>query len=342
YRRGIVLYRLVETASNLELDVATVKRHVAYLREMGALVWLEHGSKRNLRLPGRKYTATATVYGAVVPPAYDTAKGHRLRGTGYEARVIGRTEAARKLAVDNSAQQPARKRPAPPSRGGYHHGPVAEVGGKEKATRTARASKSTPPKKTTLGHKVTAGLYQAADRLARRLRPLHNWTQRAQISELSWVLLDKLAEGATEEQVDAWLREISPSVAIGLDWRPARPHAYIASQLLEERDARRADAQLQQDWAAATAPNAKFAAAAQETRLRQTSGEEVPDCGGLQDLDQETRKQMRAEAWSAYKYAGDPSLVLTTYELAGPSAAFELYGRELVDLCVKLHANANN
>ncbi|MEV1040406.1 hypothetical protein AB0J01_27705 [Streptomyces sp. NPDC050204] len=342
YRRGIVLYRLVETASNLELDVATVKRHVAYLREMGALVWLEHGSRRNLRLPGRKYTATATVYGAVVPPLYDAVKGHRLRGTGYEAKVVGRTAAGREQAVDNSARQAAEKRPAPPSRGGYHHVPADEVRGKKKATRAARASKSTPPKKSPLGHKVTARLYQAADRLARHIRPLHNWTQRAKISQLSWVLVDKLVEGCTEEQVDAWLRDISPSVAVGLDWRPARPHAYIASQLLREQATRQVDAQLQHDWAAATEPNTAFATAVQETRLRQIAGEELPDCGGLEDLDQETRTQMRADAWAAYKYAGDPGLVLASYELGGPSMAFALYGRELVDLCMKLDANSNN
>lgn len=346
YRRGIVLYRLVETASTLELDVATVKRHVSYLREMGALVWLQHGSKRNLRLPGRKYTATATVYGAVVPPAYDVAKGYRLRGQGYEAKVIGRTEAARKRAVDegvdNSRAQKAGRRLAPPSRGGSHHVPADEVGGIGKATRSARASKITPPKKSTLGHTVTARLYQAADRLARTLRPLHNWTQRARISELSWVLVDKLAEGATEEQVDVWLREISPSVTTGFDWRPARPHAYIASQLLLERELGLADAQLQQAWAAAAEPNADFAAAVQETRMQQNSGEEADGCGGLEDLDPETRTQMRLEAWSAYKYDKNPELVLATYELAGPAAAASLYGRELVDRCLTLRANANN
>lgn len=341
YRRGIVLYDLVGTASRLELSEATVKRHVAYLRELGALVWLEHGSKRNLRLPGRKYTATATIYGAVIPPVYDAAKGHRLRGSGYEASVIGFTEAGRKLAVDNAARKAAGKRLAPPSRGGSHIGPVAEVGGKEKATRTARADKSKPPRKSTLGRKVTAALFQAADRLARRLRPLHNWTQRARIGELSWVLVDKLAEGCTEQQVDAWLREISPAVAVGLDWRPERPHTYIASQLRREQLMRQEDAQRDQDWANRSAPNTAFAAALEETRP-QLAGEEEPECSGLEDLDQETRSRMRAEAWAAYKYAGDPGLVLTTYELLGPTAAFGLYGRELVGLCMTLDANSNN
>ncbi|MFF9204322.1 hypothetical protein ACF1AE_21385 [Streptomyces sp. NPDC014986] len=340
YDRGIVLYRLLDTAAALGVDKSTVKRHVSYLREMGALVWLEHGSKRNLRLPGRKYTATATIYGATIPPAYDDAMGHRLSGSGYEARIVGYTEAGRERAVART-RQAAGKRLAPPSRGGSHDGPVAEVGGKEKATRGARAAESKPPKKSTLGHRVTAALFQAADRLARRLRPLHNWTQRAKISELSWVLVDKLAEGSSEEQVDAWLREISPAVAVGLDWRPNRPHTYIASQLLRERAAREADAQLQQDWANATAPNADFATAVGEMRLQGTL-DELPAAGGLAELDEETRKQMRADGWAAYKYRGDPSLVLSAYEVVGPVVAYDLYGRELVDLCLNLDANSNN
>ncbi|WP_333745529.1 hypothetical protein [Streptomyces sp. IBSBF 2950] len=340
YRRGIVLYDLLGTAATLKVDKSTVKRHVAYLRELGALVWLEHGSKRNLRLPGRKYTATATIYGATIPAAYDAAKGHRLRGTGYEATIIGFTEAGREMAVAK-AKEAAGRRLAPPSRGGSAHVPVDVDGGIDKATRSARAPKIKPPKSSTLGHRVTAALFQAADRLARQLRPLHNWTQRAKISELSWVLVDKLAEGCTEEQVDSWLRDISPSVVAGLDWRPTRPHTYIASQLLRDRAVREGDAKLQEDWANAVAPNADFAAAAQKTR-EQRAGDEYPACEGLDDLDEETRTRMRAEAWAAYKYDADPGLVLATYDLAGPQVAHALYGWELVDLCQKLAANANN
>ncbi|MFD5878436.1 hypothetical protein [Streptomyces yangpuensis] len=340
YRRGIVLYDLDGTAARLGVNRATVKRHVAYLRELGALVWLEHGSKRNLRLPGRAYTATATVYGAVIPPVYDTARGHRLRGTGYEARVIGFTKAGKEQAIAK-ARRTRRSRLAPPSRRSSHIGPAAEVCGKEKATRSARASKSKPAKKTTLGATVTAVLFQAADRLARRLRPLHTWVQRAKISELSWVLVDKLAAGWTEQQVDMWLREISPAVAVGLDWRPTRPHAYIASQLRQEQAEHAADDQLRTDWERATAPNATFAAAIEEMHCQQ-AGDNQPDVGGIEDLDADTRRTLRTEAWAAFKYTGDPGLVLATFELAGHSAAVALYGTELVDLCLNLDANANN
>ncbi|MEU3399419.1 hypothetical protein [Streptomyces filamentosus] len=347
FSRGIVLYDLEGTAARLEMSVATVKRHVGYLRELGALVWLEHGSRRNLRLPGRAYTATATIYGAVIPPAYDAAHGHRLRGEGYDAVLIGRTPKGAnqpvESPVDNTVLRIAESRLAPPSVGSYHPGPVADVSGKGQATRTARAGKSKPSKKSTLGHRVTAALFQAADRLARRLRPLHNWTQRAKISELSWVLVDKLAEGRTEQQIDAWLREISPAVAVGIDWRPSRPHAYIADQLLKERAERQADADLQAAWANTAAPNAEFGEAVQEVKARQaTDGDEMPAVESLTDLDDDVRRALVSEAWMAFKYAGDPSFVLTAYEWLGPSAAAELFGQELVTRCLRLEASSTN
>ncbi|MEU2453836.1 hypothetical protein ABZ605_27635 [Streptomyces sp. NPDC012765] len=339
FKRGILLYDLEGTAARLKVDRSTVKRHVAYLRELGALVWLEHGSKRNLRLPGRSYTATATVYGAVIPPAYDTARGHRLRGVGYEARIVGVSETGKAQRAQGS-RKPSEDRLAPPSVGSTHQGPVAEVCGKEKATRSARASRVKSAKKSTLGATVTAALFQAADRLARRLRPLHAWTQRARISELSWVLVDKLAAGFTEQQVDVWLRDIAPGAAVGLDWRPSRPHAYIASQLQREQAERAADTQLEADWANSVAPNQAFAAAIDESRWRQ-AGDEEQHRGGPEDLDADARREMLAEAWGAFR-SGDPGLVLAVFELAGRSAAEAVYGAELVALCLQLDANTHN
>ncbi|MFB7313160.1 hypothetical protein [Streptomyces sp. NPDC056192] len=110
YRRGLVMYDLDGTVVRTGLSRATVKRHVKFLRELGALAWWRHGSKRNLRLPGRAYTATATIYGAVVPPLYDFAMGHWLTGAGYEGRVCGVTEAGRERAVAASAARHGARR----------------------------------------------------------------------------------------------------------------------------------------------------------------------------------------------------------------------------------------
>ncbi|MFE4692109.1 cell wall protein [Streptomyces sp. NPDC056749] len=110
FRRGIVVYDLKGTARRTGLSLATVKRQVKVLRELGALVWLVHGSKRNLALPGEPYMATATIYAAVIPPVFDEAMGHRLAGSGYEGRVCGVTEAGRERAVAAvSARSEARR-----------------------------------------------------------------------------------------------------------------------------------------------------------------------------------------------------------------------------------------
>ena len=89
YRLGFVLYDLEGTAARCGVSAATVKRHVRVLRELGALVWQRHGTKRNLHLPGRRYAGMATIYASTIPAAYDSAMGHRLEGAGYGARVCG-------------------------------------------------------------------------------------------------------------------------------------------------------------------------------------------------------------------------------------------------------------
>lgn len=88
YRLGFVLYDLEGTAARCGVSVATVKRHVRVLRELGALVWRRHGTKRNLRLPGRRYAGTATVYAATIPAVYDAAMGHRLEGAGLRGAGV--------------------------------------------------------------------------------------------------------------------------------------------------------------------------------------------------------------------------------------------------------------
>jgi len=344
YKRGIVLYDLKGTAERLNMSVSNVKRHVSYLRDLGLLVWLEHGSKRNLHLPGRKYTATATIYGAVIPPAYDMAKGHRLRGEGYEATVVGVTERGREMAVAQAVRNAERKQGrvsgAPPSRGTHPNVSTAEVSGKKKTTRGTRARGSKPPRRSILGRRVTAALYQAADRMARRLRPLHNWTQRARISELSWVLVDKIAEGCSEQQISQWLKQMSLLMALGT-WCPDKPHMYIAKRLISDFEQQQLEAQLQADLERATPPNDAFGDAVRRT-WEKPAGEGLPPFESLSDLDGETREFLVGWAWSSYKLGGDPSPVMSTYEFLGPSTAIALYGEELVSKCITLAAHSRN
>lgn len=322
YQRGIVLYDLDGTVVRTQQSRATVKRHVGYLRELGALVWLIHGSKRNLRLPGRKYTATATVYGAVIPPCYDEAMGHRITGHGYESRKIGVTEQGRIRAVaaarDAASRTPmprTAKGREPHSRMPHHHGPVSEVGGKEKAT-LPRARNITS-RRSILGRRVTALAFQAADRLARRLRPLHNWTQRMTIPELSWVLVDRVLDGYDEFQMDRWLRENAPAVIFGPTWLPASPHRYLAARLAKEHGVEQADRERATQQAAAVEPMANAAwrelcaeraATAAETHVARTA--------------QERREARLAGQW-------DIGLVIDHLQEQGEDDALDLYGTRL-------------
>ncbi|WP_282792946.1 hypothetical protein [Streptomyces sp. CC224B] len=333
---GLAMYCRDLICERLGIDKSTVKRHMGYLRALGLLVLVSEGSRRNSRrlrgLPG--YSGTAAVYGAVIPPVWDHALGHRLQGTGYEARLVGITEAGRQritkaAPVDSPVDDTER---APQSVVVTHDVPADVVGGKVKATRTARAN-SRSPKKTIQGRRVTAAMYAAADKLARRLRPLHNWTQRATLRELSWVLLDLVAAGWTQERVDSWLRLIAPAVAVRIGWRPDRPHAYIARQVAKEAEARAHEARLQAVERAA--PNAAFAQATQDLREQNTGGAELPAVEGLEDLDEDALKSLRLEAWGAYM-AGDTALVMTAYENLGPSETQRLYGADLLRRCIAL------
>ncbi|MEU1824132.1 hypothetical protein ABZ502_17100 [Streptomyces abikoensis] len=339
FERGIVLYDLEGTARRIGKSRATVKRHIKILREIGALVWLQHGSRRNLRLPGRKYTATATVYGATIPPAYDHAHGHRLSGTGYTARHTGFTPAGRAQAIAAAQSAAVRTRREPPSRTPQPHSPQADLSGTSTTTRTARANNTKPKKKSLLGRTVTAAVYQAADKLARALRPLHPWLQRSRIGQLSWVLADKAADGATVQQVNAWLSEINPVHYYGPTWRPAQAHAYVAAQLLHDAaHARETTLQLT-GGARPTSPTPEFQQTLHTLLQEAGQAEEFAEIASIDALDASLLQQMRADAWWRFKQHGDTDLVLTAVDGLGITEANRLYTRQLVDACIRYEAN---
>lgn len=342
YRRGLVLYDLQGTARRLSLSIATVKRHVGVLREAGALVWLVHGSKRNLHVPGRKYTATATVYGAVIPPMYDQALGHIVVGTGYEARVAGYSPQGREhaiaIAVAQQRLHTARKKQhrartrlrrggdEPHSRTRPRSRPVLRDGGTEKATRK-RANR--PPRPTILGKRVTARDYALSHTIARSVRGRHTWLRSSKVSQLSWVLLDKVAEGLTEQEIDVWLREISPSLTVRWDWNPNRPHSYIAAQLRLESTlsgaAEDAGCPVPQ-----TKPNTDFLNAA--ARLREVA----PASSPREDtVSGEELADLRGAALAAY-LRGDVDLVSAAVQGLGLQGAEQLYGTQLVHRALDL------
>ncbi|WP_199550313.1 cell wall protein [Streptomyces sp. N35] len=248
FSTGQARYCLEETAQRLGVSVATTKRHAAYLRELGALVWVVHGSSTNIRralgLDG--YAGTATVYGAVIPPVYDHAMGHTIIGSGYEARIVidqrdqdtpnlpqtGSDEAS--APVDNS---PAVKGLEPPSLTVVKEvGQVQMVGGFNNTSRKRTSRRTTPALNSTtktenLSSNGGAPRRRSARQVARgiaitrRVRAMVNWTQTARLRRLEYVLRPLLDQGLDAHDIAAELYSWM------LTWRPADPASYIHTRL---------------------------------------------------------------------------------------------------------------
>lgn len=221
YVAGTVLYDLDGTAARCALSRATVKRHIAYLRELGALVWVRHGSRRNLRLPGRPYTGTATIYAATIPYVYDRAHGNRTDGLGFTARVVGVPVPPVHDSAGGSADGQVCE---PQSLGTHPHVPRIEVAEKCKNTPRKRAR----PRAASRAGKPTSRspLQVAIDiRIAAQVRPHIPWAQSEGLRRLAYALRPLIDRGIEAHDIAAEL------TSWWLSWRPARPAAYITAQL---------------------------------------------------------------------------------------------------------------
>lgn len=232
YTAGTVLYDLDGTAARCGLSRATVKRHVGYLRELGALVWARHGSRRNLRLPGRSYAGTATIYAATIPYVYDRAHGHRIEGQGFRARVIGAPVPAGNT---SAADRSGRRVREPQSLAARPRTRTAEA--EEKFTdtplRRARPRTTSRPAHSTR----RSPLQVAADiRIAAHVRPRVPWTQSEGLRRLAYALRPLIDQGLDAHDIAAEL------TSWWLAWRPARPAACITAQLRDRTAAAPHDA----------------------------------------------------------------------------------------------------
>jgi len=341
YTRGLVLYDLNGTAGRLGVHPATVKRHVAVLRQLGGLAWHRHGTRTNLHLPGRPYAGTATIYAATIPSAYDEAMGHRVDGRGYEARVVGVNAAGRAHAIDEAGRKafPARRpvdnspvesrssQPrAPHSLGGSPNVRKVEVSGGLKDTPRTGAARSKKP----ITHKISHHrprrhpLQVARDiALARQVRPLVPWTQCETLRRLAYALRPLIDRGLDAREIAAELH------GMAMSWRPARPAAYITAHLAQAREHENAlrRERAAREAAARPAGNAAWARAVQQFRDRLASAE--PE---RTDAD---RRRARLYAWQ------DWEKVAEHYD-EDPDDAIDLYGQRLVEFAIRQDCRATN
>jgi len=352
YDTGHVRYCRDETAARLGVDRSTVARHAKYLREAGLLVWAQGGSRRNVRsllgLPG--YAATATVYAAVIPESYDVAMGRTRIGSGYNARVIvdmrghGAASETPGEAVDNSSEgpvdNPASGSCAPPSLTVVKEsGSVQEVDG-FKDTSRKRASRPTasislPTQKT--GSRPAATDKDAGNSEARRspaqvaqdcwiaaqVRPRVNWTQGENLRRLAYALRPLIDRGLDAHDIAAELHTWM------LNWRPARPAAYIRAQLAEQT-------RLEAERAAATDPmdNAAWRAMVDQQAADIASLEALFALAPESERTDDDRRAAREAGWH------DLPGVAEHYD-TDPDDALDLYGSVLCARAVRMTASGS-
>lgn len=344
YSTGRVRYDLEGTADRLGIHRSNVARHAKYLRQLGALAWAQRGSRRNVKrllgLPG--YAATATVYAAVIPAAYDTAMGHQVIGDGYGARVVrdyrqmpdtrpsrtpvGPVDDASSDPVDNSAK---RSLATPSLTSATYGGQVQMVGGvtttatrpnktspTPSSTATAKAG-SNKKRATILGNAVTAAGMRLGDKLANAIRRTVPWTRNATHDQLRWVCADMGEQQWTEDQAVRFAVETGHQHAAGYAWTPDRPHRLLAAAL------RTADENQLEDVVPAEI-NLVHSVAWEDS----TAGREAARLAGLAELfaplaeiqlERTDENRLRARAdWNiwpdvAQHYADDPDDALDLY-----------------------------
>ncbi|MEW2467955.1 helix-turn-helix domain-containing protein [Streptomyces sp. NPDC046994] len=234
------------TARELGLKRRTVYNHVRYLRELGLLVYVEHGSKRNV-LRSRYgsawtstvgYRGTATLFAAVAPRVWDEAMGHRIDGEGYAARQIGVTDAGRELAVAKAAErQQERQTPQPTDPVDNFRSCTPSVvvpqprtsssvdGGIKDRTRERACQKTPRPHRSKGSTQWSPARTAAAMEEARGVQLQTWWAQGSCVRQLSFALRPFFEAGWTQEAI---ARELARWT---VPLRPRHIASYIASEI---------------------------------------------------------------------------------------------------------------
>ncbi|MFI5688390.1 hypothetical protein [Streptomyces sp. NPDC051636] len=234
------------TARELGLKRRAVFNHARYLRELGLIAYVEHGSKRNVLrtrygsawTSEHGYRGTATLFAAVAPRVWDEAMGRRIEGEGYTARQVGVTDAGRELAVaeavkkqrerhglqqtepvDNSGQcTPSVVVPQPRTSGAVDRG--------IKDRTRERACREKSPNHRAKGATGWSAARAAAAMQEARWVQLHTWwTQGSCVRQLAYGLRPFFEAGWTWEEI---ARELARWT---VPLRPRHAASYVASEI---------------------------------------------------------------------------------------------------------------
>ncbi|MGV9278137.1 cell wall protein [Streptomyces griseosporeus] len=331
YTTGHVRYCLDEMVVRLGISRASIKRHIGYLRELGALAWVQHGTRANIRrlLGLRGYAATATVYAAVIPPVYDHAMGHRIVGTGYTARIVidhrGRTAipAQSRKPVDNPpVDNPAEPGCEPPSLTWLRkEGKVEVEGGCNYTPREGASQPKTriPHQSSSInGRRRTAGDVEKAMKTVRLVRALVNWTQSVPLRRLEFVL-----RPWTDRGWDAFrVADELTGMCSGMRWKPKNPAAFIRARIAQETAHEEALAQAVA-WEDSTA--------ARNLRSLAALSGPVPEVETEPERTDEDRERARLYGWQEWEE-------VAAHLAEDPDDAIDLYGEAICKFAISQQA----
>jgi hypothetical protein len=235
YDTGHVRYCLADMTARLGISRASIARHIGYLRELGALPYVEHGSRRNIRAAmGLKgYAATATVYAAAIPPAFDHAMGHTIVGTGYNARIIVDQRGQCQKPVDTPGNSPvdnsgSEALETPSLTLVKEESQVQMVGGFNYTSQARPPKNPIPPQSSQIdGRRRTATDVQKASQTVRLVRALVNWTQPVPLRKLEHVLRPWTDRGWDGLRIADELN----GMCSGMRWKPKNPVAFIRARI---------------------------------------------------------------------------------------------------------------
>ncbi|WP_328335753.1 MULTISPECIES: hypothetical protein [unclassified Streptomyces] len=237
-RDGHLPFSVEATARQLGLCRRTVLAHAKYLRELGLLAYVEHGSKTNaLRTRhGAAWTAahgyrrTATIFAAVAPYVWDDAEGRRIDGTGYTARPIGVTEQGRAHAIDTArrvaTKAQARSASCTPSLVvPQDHRQMQVVGGKKYTPRKRARNPQKPSLPSSIHPSVSTAECARGIALAEQLQREVWWLNRGCARRLGYVLRPLTTSGWTVQSLAAEL------LTWGVPGHLRDPAAYVRHEL---------------------------------------------------------------------------------------------------------------
>lgn len=204
-------------ARKLKASARTIKYHLGMLRETGLLVYRSKGTRIS-GVGGR-----ASVFERTIPAAFDAALGIRTIGEGATRRPVGAAEESRTMLgkLAKKAARKSRRRPrrtpssgrqrCTPMQGGTSTSSPTALTHLPSEAKLASGKKSHPTPKQPKRGPRTLNKVGRRYQLARELKQMVPWLNRASVPRLAWIVRHVADAGWTALEVQAAAEQLPVS-----------------------------------------------------------------------------------------------------------------------------------